>query len=541
MKKGIFFSFLILPAASIVSGPQDLSERSSAAVVPSGGGTVTGSDFEISATIGQPMVTSGISNPGQMTSGFWPVANTGLHPIVWLNSQSFGVTTPKEGEGAFDLILSNLGNYPLEYRVVARAAWNGFEWLTLSRTAGVVTAGSRDILPVTVVETANLEEGSYQGRLLVTTNTGAGLSDVTDTARVSLTVLSETAQIASGETTIEAGDSPPVEVTDEAGNSLGVTFDFSAGEGGTVSVAFIPSPSPADSTTLFYDPDSSVTDPAYSDSYWEISTTVPQGFVADIAFAYAGHVGVRNPEQLRLARRMNHAGPGVPWHFVPTDSVDVDESSETITARSQGRFSQWVIASERAQNPFQDTGAPVLRSLTLSPDSPRVQEPVTVSVTVTDESSLKNVRLLYQKGGGSGFTGVAMTGQGGIYRGVIPSAQITPTGFAAFIRAEDIAGHTGTSDTLSPPVRFDDGALSTEFTGGAFPSGIPKNRWRLISVPGEVDDPGVSSLFGDELKGEPTATTWRMFRWTDSGWEVAERVMVGEGYWVNQRVLTDVT
>ncbi len=530
MKKIMSCIFLMYAVAASL-------EAQTPSVLASGGGTASSSEFQMSATVGQTTVAARISNAKEISPGFWPATNTSLIPVALYNSVSFGIMALQDEEVPFDLIISNSGNFPLDYEIRVDAIWEIYEWLTVSRASGRVAGGGRDSITVTVVETGNLQEGPYEGRLLITTNTGVGLSQVTDTVGVSLTVLAVTGAIASADTTIPAGDSPPVEFTDAAGNSLGITFDFSAGEGGTVSVTAVSTLPPSDSTTGFYDPDSLVTDPVYANFYWEISSTMPEGFVVDVTFNYAGLVGVQNPGQLRLVRRMNHAGPGVEWEFIPADSVVVDEADQTITALAQTGFSQWTVASDEASNSFEDTEAPVISALSHSPESPQVLEPVTVQATVTDESSVESVILHYLKGGDPSFQEVSMTGDGsGIYSGVIPADGVTLTGIAYTIRSVDQLGYGSNSDTLSAQVQFPAGALTTGITGSAYPDGLPRKKWRLVSVPAELDDPDVTGLFGAELKGKPGETTWKIYEWAGSDWANAQQVSPGKGYWLFQLV-----
>ena len=458
------------------------------------------------------------------------------YPVALYNSTSFGVTTMQGRDEPFDLVISNGGDYPLDYAIEIDATWDTYEWLSLSRESGQVAGGNWQTIAVTVAP-GNLEEALYQGRLLIISNSGPYLSQVTDTVGVSLNVLSATAEITSGDATIPAGDTPPIEITDDSGNSLGLTFDFSEGQGGTISVTAIQSSPPSEATTPFVDPDGLVMNPVFAEFYWEIFTTVPEGFMVDIIFDYSRLLGIQNPGKLRLTRRMIYAGPGVIWQLIDTDSVDVDPTRKTITALSQTGFSQWTIASDVLDNSLRDIQVPVMSVPSVSPESPSVLEDITVYATVIDESSLNSVSFYYLKGGESNFRRVDMRHDGsGDYSGIIPAADVTLMGIAYTIHAIDVAGNSSRSDTLSVQVKFRDNTLVSNMNGSALMDGMPKDKWRLISVPAELDDPDVSHIFGDELKGESTKTTWRILEWTGSNWTDAKKVSHGEGYWLYQQV-----
>ncbi|SVE50241.1 uncharacterized protein METZ01_LOCUS503095, partial [marine metagenome] len=97
------------------------------------------------------------------------------------------------------------------------------------------------------------------------------------------------------------------------------------------------------------------------------------------------------------------------------------------------------------------------------------------------------------------------------------------------------------SDTLSPPVEFYDGSLQTTLPNSPYGEGLPKKKWRLISVPAELEDPNVVNTLGDELDGMPNSRKWRIFEPENSGgggsgWKKPEEFSVGKGYWLIQAI-----
>ncbi|MCH8010394.1 MAG: VCBS repeat-containing protein [Candidatus Marinimicrobia bacterium] len=465
------------------------------------------------------------------------------YPEVAYNSNSFGITTVKGTDVSFDLVISNSGDYSLDYSILVDARWVTYDWLNVSTLSGQVSGNSADTHIVSVLQTVNLDVGTYEGWLYITTNSGTDLTDVTDTVTVNLNLLSDSEDIASGDADIPSGNAPPVEIRDEGGNSLGITFDFVAGNGGSINVTLIPSTPPIDTTITINDPDGLITNPVFSNFYWEIFSTIPEGFVVDIIFSYSGLTGVQNPEKLRLARRSNYAGMGVIWDFISSssDTVEVDAQNKTITAKNQREFSQWAIASDAGDNSFEDTQAPAITNIILSPTSPSILDDVTVSAAISDESGVLNVSLFYIKGGSTSFSETSMTDDGsGTYSGTIPGASVTVTGLAYFLRAQDINGFIVNSDTLSAQVTFLS-SLSTGVSGSALSGGFPKDKWRLISVPADLDDNTILSTIGDELGGPPSNTTWQAFKRSGSGWTDASQFAIGESYWLYQMVSDNVT
>ncbi|MCH7732250.1 MAG: choice-of-anchor D domain-containing protein [Candidatus Marinimicrobia bacterium] len=487
------------------------------------------------------MTFTGLSDTVTMFS----ISGEGItYPERAYNSNSFGITTVKGTDVSFDLVISNRGDYPLDYSILVDATWVTYDWLDVSTLSGQVSGNSANSLTVSVLQTVNLEVDTYEGWLYITTNSGTDLTDVTDTVTVDLNLLSDSEDIASGNADIPSGNAPPVEIRDEGGNSLGITFDFVAGNGGSINVTLIPSTPPTDTTTTINDPDGLITNPVFSNFYWEVFSDIPEGFVVDIIFSYAGLAGIQNPEKLRLARRSNYAGMGVIWDFLSSssDTVEVDAQNKTITAKNQREFSQWTIASNAGDNSFEDTQAPTITNIMLSPASPSMLDDVAVSAAISDESGVLSVSLFYIKGGSTSFTETSMTDDGsGTYSGTIPGASVTVTGLAYFLRAQDVNGFSVDSDTLSVQVTFPASSLSTGVSGSAFSSGFPMNKWRLISVPADLDDNTVLNTIGDEFGGSPSNTTWQASRWTGSSWTDATQFAQGESYWLYQMVADNVS
>ena len=162
-----------------------------------------------------------------------------------------------------------------------------------------------------------------------------------------------------------------------------------------------------------------------------------------------------------------------------------------------------------------------------------------VTVDLVDGSGIAAATLYYMAGGGSGYTSVDMATSGGSYSGTIPGNAVSMTGLFYYIVAQDPLGLSTTSDTLSSPVQFIAGSLSTSSAAGSvYPSGLPINAWRLISIPAVLDETSVGLVIGDEL-GAQDDNTWRMFEYdkTTSSYKANPvDFTMGESYWLYQRV-----
>ena len=167
---------------------------------------------------------------------------------------------------------------------------------------------------------------------------------------------------------------------------------------------------------------------------------------------------------------------------------------------------------------------------------------VEVTVEVEDFTGVSGLELNYTSGFG-GFSSLIMEQlSDSTFSGSIPTGTAGLTGVAYFIIATDTKGNITYSDTVSVPVTFGDEQLSTDIPGSAYPSGIARDAWRLISVPNLIDKNKATQIFGNELK-ERSERTWRLVQ--DPGsqeqWKNVKEVMPGMGMWLYQQVKDDVS
>ncbi len=172
--------------------------------------------------------------------------------------------------------------------------------------------------------------------------------------------------------------------------------------------------------------------------------------------------------------------------------------------------------------------------------SPGIGDNITVTATITDAQGLQSVALRYAKGGSASYSQTSMLSLGAdTHSGTIPATAVTAAGVACFIAAEDNLGNVSRSDTASIQVSFPSGTLTTSMSGSAFRTGFPKNKWRLISIPGDIDTKSVSSIIQTEMDDAPSDETWKIFRYTGPGsddYVAASNFASGESYFLKQVV-----
>jgi|GEM_PF-711679 len=141
-----------------------------------------------------------------------------------------------------------------------------------------------------------------------------------------------------------------------------------------------------------------------------------------------------------------------------------------------------------------------------------------LSAQIKDNWAIKSALLFYRKGSDGNFQSLALSqGQGDNYFVTILSSALTFSGLAYFIKAEDSAGNTTFSDTVSQAIYFQDRVLSTSRIPCPYQAGYPRGEWHQISVPAMLDQSGASAVLNDEIElgnyGEPN---WRLFSYQDT-------------------------
>ena len=97
----------------------------------------------------------------------------------------------------FDIELTNLGDYPLDFTTTVDAEFGGWVWLSVVER-GDIPGTSSALVTLSVQNTSNLDPGIYSGSIYFGTNTGSSDPDLiitnTDTVDVFLTLLVDDSQ-----------------------------------------------------------------------------------------------------------------------------------------------------------------------------------------------------------------------------------------------------------------------------------------------------------------------------------------------------------
>ena len=462
-------------------------------------------------------------------------------PEAQFSAKSLSAVTYVNNDTDFDIELTNLGDYPLNYTTIVDADFGGWVWLSTDEE-GNISGNSTALVTLSILNTSNLDPGVYSGSIYFGSNTGGSDPDLiitsTDTVDVFLTVLGDDSQIADTTVTIAAGNTDAIVITDENGDLLGVTLDFVNSSGGNVTVQAIDAQPPVDENTPWVDLDGIITEPVFPEKYFEITTDIEGAFLTDIGFNYTTLIGVSDPSTLRLAKRPGNAGLSESWAVIALSDTDLDETNGNVVAKNQTSFSQWVIISNASDNSFMDTQGPLIGAVSLSPTAPATGVEVVISANITDDTGISQSTLFYAVGGNWNYSSVSMTNTGTTYSGTIPASDVTYNGLVCYIQSEDATdlAYVTRSDTTALEVLFSGSSITTAVTNSQHPNGITMDAWRMISLPGVPDDKSITANLGNDL-GIQDDNIWKMFRLSGGTYAANPTTLnSGEGYWIYQRV-----
>ena len=145
----------------------------------------------------------------------------------------------------------------------------------------------------------------------------------------------------------------------------------------------------------------------------------------------------------------------------------------------------------------------------LSSDIDQVSERITITSSISDNIALMHATLFYRKGGSASFLSVIMTPGSNGYEAIIPEDAVTERGIEYYVQAVDSAGNSTTHPPVNPTTAPH--MIQTVFNVLKCPYPTPVNRYRMISVPGDLDDSTPAAVLEDNL-GVLNRSEWRLLR-----------------------------
>ena len=151
--------------------------------------------------------------------------------------------------------------------------------------------------------------------------------------------------------------------------------------------------------------------------------------------------------------------------------------------------------------------------------------PIRVQGILTDLNGIASADLHLQQGGSTESIVIPMVAlNDSIYEVSIAESLVTIKNFRAFIRGDDNMAYTGESQKLTPSVKYGERELTTLIENSIYPNGIPTEKWRMLSFPGDLDNPLIEN---------PKDEGHVFYVWDldDSTWIVPDSIYPGHAYW----------
>ncbi|MFQ6613819.1 MAG: FlgD immunoglobulin-like domain containing protein, partial [Fidelibacterota bacterium] len=170
------------------------------------------------------------------------------------------------------------------------------------------------------------------------------------------------------------------------------------------------------------------------------------------------------------------------------------------------------------------------------PQSPG--SPLTISITFPDYFVAAEATLFYLTGGETGYHQLPMqdVSRSQTYSAQIPGDNVNAAGLAHYISAVDTAGQIMNTEVQSVPVMIADKTYTMSMATSAYPEGLAKDKWRIVSLPTLLNDAGTHTILTDYFGTDHGEQTWQIYAWVTQSWVFPDSLRPGTGYWLNQRV-----
>ena len=151
--------------------------------------------------------------------------------------------------------------------------------------------------------------------------------------------------------------------------------------------------------------------------------------------------------------------------------------------------------------------------------------PIRVQGVLKDLNGIASAELYLQQGGSTEPIIIPMVAlNDSIYEVSIADSLVTIKNFRAFIRGDDNMAYTGESQKLTPTVKYGENELTTLIENSIYPNGIPTEKWRMLSFPGDLDNPLIKNPKDD-------GHIFYVWDLDDSTWIVPDSIYPGNAYW----------
>ena len=209
-----------------------------------------------------------------------------------------------------------------------------------------------------------------------------------------------------------------------------------------------------------------------------------------------------------------------------SDSISVSNSIGAVLSNnmSSDSFAVGTGFLQTTQSVFSEP--PVISSFNLPDIMFKTGQSVLITATLYDLNGINSVELLLQKGAGAKEISIPMFNiTDDQYGGNIPDSLLTTENFRVKINGVDNMGYSTSTVYQSSEIRFNNGELSMENLHSYYPEGVKRNKWKLISWPGQPKDVRLSV---SELEKGHVFLDWNSIK---NKYETPKEIHLGKAYW----------
>ena len=153
-------------------------------------------------------------------------------------------------------------------------------------------------------------------------------------------------------------------------------------------------------------------------------------------------------------------------------------------------------------------------------------DPAVLHATIYDLNGISEANLYLQIGGSSEELIFPMSRvSSSIYKALIPDSLIGPNNFRARIVGVDNMSYSTTSEYVSTQIQLSNSELTMKNKYSAYPDGIEKEEWKLMSWPSQVKN---TTLAFSELDDGHVFYVWEPVK---ESYSIANQIKKGQAYW----------
>jgi len=171
------------------------------------------------------------------------------------------------------------------------------------------------------------------------------------------------------------------------------------------------------------------------------------------------------------------------------------------------------------------TQPPAVQEFVIMDPQLQVGQGVNVMAKFSDFNGILNARIFVKIGGMDTTLAFPMVRGDSTFTAFIPDSLVKIENFIASAEVLDSLYYIAQSDYITAAVQFNEDEPTSRVDDSAYPTGLPIEKWRLVSFPGELDNGTLTS------KGLNTKHVFYSRDWDNNKWVKPDTLYLGEAYW----------